>query len=517
MSVSTADARAKRRRVRRVDTPAGLTHVPITARSTEQLKEALAPAQVRELNETISRGRALLEGRVVWNVSSTAHGGGVAEMLHSLLGYTRGAGIDARWVVIGGTPRFYNLTKRLHNELHGADGDMRPLGRPARALYDRVTAANAEALATLIDSHDIVLVHDPQPAGLVPAIKRSGARVVWRSHVGLDVPNDLTRQAWAFLLPYVVDADSYVFSRRAYVWEGLDRRKTAIIPPTIDAFSVKNEDLSEDTVVAILEAAGILAAEPGRTAPVYVRGDGTPGRVDRRATMVEDAPLPPDAPLVVQVSRWDHLKDPVGVMQKFATHVAPATGSHLMLAGPDVTAVTDDPEGALVWAETQEAWARLPAPGRARVHLALLPMDDPEENAAIVNAIQRRASVVVQKSLAEGFGLTVAEAMWKGKPVIGTRVGGIQDQIVNGATGYLVDPDDEEAFGRDTVRLLADPDRAAEMGALGRERVRRWFLGPRQLAQYVELFGRLIEGRTLRPRLLAGDQSRWRTPAARAR
>ena len=194
--------------------------------------------------------------------------------------------------------------------------------------------------------------------------------------------------------------------------------------------------------------------------PTFERSDGSPGRVDRAAEIDQDAPIPEEAPVVAQVSRWDRLKDPGGVLRGFAEHCENEV-AHLLVAGPSVAAVSDDPEGAEVLAEVRELRVGPPAAVRARVHLACLPMDDVEENAAIVNAIQRRAQVVVQKSLAEGFGLTVAEAMWKARPVVASRAGGIQDQIVDGVTGVLLDdPLDLARFGRACDELLGDPERA---------------------------------------------------------
>ena len=202
-----------------------------------------------------------------------------------------------------------------------------------------------------------------------------------------------------------------------------------------------------------------------------------------------------DAPLVAQVSRWDRLKDPLGVLQAFAEHVHGPDEPHLVLAGPDVFAVADDPEGAGVLEESLAAWRELPARVRRRVHLALLPMDDADENAVIVNALQRRADVVVQKSLAEGFGLTVSEAMWKARPVVATDVGGIRDQIEDGATGRLVQPRDLETFGRVVRGLLDDPHNAERMGEAAQIRVRDRFLGPRHLGQYVALLESVLNGR----------------------
>ena len=350
----------------------------------------------------------------------------------------------------------------------------------------------------LIDPQDVVLLHDPQTAGLVDAIRATGAIAIWRSHVGLDLPNDRAREAWAFLRPYVTDADGYVFSRRAFAWDELDAEKITIIPPSIDAFSPKNEDLSPAAVTGILCAAELLADHGGD--PLFTRSDGTPGRVDRDAVVVEEAPLQPDDRVILQVSRWDALKDPIGVMHGFAEHVAPDSQAHLMLAGPSVESVADDPEGRRVWEDSQAAWAQLDDEVRPRVHLTSLPMVDAEENAAIVNALQRYASVVVQKSLAEGFGLTVAEAMWKGKPVVASRIGGIQEQVVDGVTGILLDdPRDLAEFGRAVLRLLNDDDAARVMGAAGRERVREQFLGPRHLGQYFDLIHTLLDRRASAP------------------
>ena len=200
-----------------------------------------------------------------------------------------------------------------------------------------------------------------------------------------------------------------------------------------------------------------------------------------------------EKPVVVHVSRWDSLKDPIGTIEAFVANVALRTEAHLVLAGPDVTSVADDPEGLQVLEQCVSRWSNLAPEVRRRVHLAALPMDDPDENAAIVNALQRRATVVVQKSLAEGFGLTVAEAMWKGRPVVASGIGGIQEQIVDGESGILVAPRNLEAFGDAIVYLLSDPIAAARMGAAAQERVRGSFLGPRHLGQYLDLFTRVIE------------------------
>jgi trehalose synthase len=466
--------------------------VPVPALDPERFEAVLGQPAMASWRGLIGRGASELEGRVIWNVNSTARGGGVVELLQPLLGYARGAGVDARWLVISGDAEFFTLTKRLHNHLHGIDGDDGDLGAAERALYERTLARNAAELVPLVHRDDVVILHDPQTAGLVDAVAGTGAKVIWRCHVGLDVANDTARRAWSFLERYVLGADRCVFSRAAFAWDDLDPDRITVIRPSIDPFSPKNAEQTAAQSLAILARAGIVATR-GHPRATFVRADGTNGRVDRRAELLEESPLGVDQPVVLQVSRWDRLKDPVGVLQGFVEYVAPATGAHLLLAGPATEAVSDDPEGAEVLATVRAQWALLPDDARRRVHLASLPMVDLDENAAIVNALQRHADVVVQKSLAEGFGLTVAEAMWKQRPVVAGRVGGIQDQIVDGTSGVLVsDPRDLREYGGAVLGLLSDHDRSAAIGLAARERVRAEFLGPAHLEHYFTLIRQLI-------------------------
>ncbi|MCW3014846.1 MAG: glycosyltransferase [Solirubrobacterales bacterium] len=488
--------------------------VVMPPRSNERFREVLAPDRMEALERATEQARALLDGRVVWNVNSTAKGGGVVELLRPLVAYARGAGVDARWVVIDGTPEFFTITKRIHNHLHGTQGDGGALDDEARRVYESVLAANLAAFPGEIRPGDVVILHDPQPAGMAAAMKAAGAAVIWRCHVGVDEPNAVVRATWEFLRPYVAPADLYVFSRAAFAWDGLDRERVVVIPPSIDAFSPKNVDLDDDTVRATLAIAGLVAgsAEPGSV--TFERADGTPGRVERRARLVEDAPLPPDAAVVVQVSRWDALKDPIGVVRGFAEHVPADTCAHLVYAGPDVEAVADDPEGLRMLRETVAAREALPEEARARVHLASLPMEDLDENAIMVNALQRHARVITQKSLAEGFGLTVAEAMWKARPVIAPRIGGIQEQIVDGDSGVLLDdPRDLAAFGAAMTGLLDDAPRAERIGRNARERVRARFLNARTLLDYFEAIRRLLDDRE---RSVPTTPARRRAPAAKS-
>ena len=470
----------------------GLEDVNVASLDPDRLRPVLTPDAVARFEHTLTRGRELLESRTFWNVNSTAYGGGVAEMLRSLIGYARGAGLDARWLVVGCDAEFFLITKRIHNRLHGDEGDGGALGETERAIYERCCADNAELLATQVRARDVVLLHDPQTAGMIPRLLETGAPVIWRSHVGIDPPNDLARQAWRFLIPYIEPATAYVFSHRAYLWEGLDPAKLTVIAPSIDAFSPKNHPMSFTGVTAVLRVAGLAADHQHVPRAVFERLDGSIGHVSSQAQRVEERQLRLDVPLLMQVSRWDRLKDPAGVLAAFAEHVYPIDEPDLLLAGPDFTAVADDPEGAEVFAEVERAWSELPRRIRRRVHLALLPMRDADENAVIVNALQRRADVIAQKSLAEGFGLTVAEAMWKGRPVVGASVAGIREQIEDGRTGFLVDPSDLRAFGQRVSGLLDDPHDAERIGEAAQMRVRELFLGPRHLGQYVELLERVL-------------------------
>jgi trehalose synthase len=467
-----------------------LQEVPVASLSPERFR-ALVADRYEEVEEAIATARRLLTGRVVWHVNSTARGGGVAELLHSLLAYARGAGVDVRWMTISGNPDFFRVTKRIHNRLHESGGDGGPLGPAEREIYDAALREAADELVELVRPGDVVYIHDPQPAGLVPHLAAADVKVIWRCHIGVDRPGELARSTWEFLRPYVRDADAYVFSRERFVWDGLEESRIWIVPPSIDAFSPKNQDLDPEAVRSILAATGV--GEPDHhSRALFRRFDGSQARVGRRAELVQDGPVPDEAPLISQVSRWDRLKDPVGVLRCFAEY-AQANGAHLLLTGPSVAGVTDDPEGAEVLAEVSGRREALAPEKRGRVHLASLPMADIEENAAMVNAIQRRSDVVVQKSIAEGFGLTVAEAMWKGRPVVASRAGGIQDQIVDGESGVLIDdPRDLEAFANAIEGLLANPARASEIGDAARERVRAHFLGTRQLIQYLRSLDQLI-------------------------
>jgi trehalose synthase len=396
--------------------------VPVPAR--DRLGAALGDAQHRALDLLAERARAGLSGRTVWNVNSTATGGGVAEMLRGLVGHAVAAGIDTRWLVVEGAGPFFAVTKRIHNGLQASAGDGGDLGDAERRIYEATLSPEAEGLRGRLRPGDVVVLHDPQTAGLAEVVRACGAVAVWRCHVGTETRDRWTERAWSFLRPYVRAAAASVFSRAEYVPEYLhdDGAVTVVIPPAIDPISVKNTALDPARVSDILVAAGLLDGPPGT-------GSG----VRRPASLCRDGgPFPREVPLVVQVSRWDR-----------------------------------------------------------RVGLGSLDMSDVDENALVVNALQRHATVVTQKSLQEGFGLTVAEAMWKYRPVVAAAVGGIQDQIHDGVSGRLVDPEDRPGFAAAIVELLADPEAGRRLGSAAHERVRERFLPDRQLAQWLDLVLRL--------------------------
>jgi trehalose synthase len=456
--------------------------VPIHPLPPERFRSLLGEAWP-ETEAAIERAQRLLGDRTVWHINSTDRGGGVVELLSSLLAYAAGAGVSVRWLVVTGPPEFFEVTKRLHNRLHGTPGDGGPLDAEARRLYEETLERNAAEIGSLMGEDDMVICHDPQTAGLVPSLGEHACGVLWRCHIGLDEPNDLAREAWRFLRPWVERADGFIFSRRQFAWEGLDQDRILISEPVIDAFSPKNQELEPDRVTAILHQAQLLDGGSGAD-PVFERTDGSTARVAHFAELDEDVRLRPDTRIVCQVSRWDRLKDPLGVIEGLAPTLA-AHDAQLVLAGPGPGTVADDPESATVLAEVRAARASLEPPQRERVHLASLPMMDLEENAAIVNALQRHSDVVVQKSLAEGFGLTVAEAMWKRRPVVASRVGGIQEQIVDGESGILVEPRNLEAFADAVGGLLDDRQRAGAMGEAASLRVRDHFLATASLLRYL--------------------------------
>ncbi|RPF27246.1 glycosyltransferase [Georgenia muralis] len=514
--------------------------VDVAATPLATLVAALDEVSARRLEAGAARARGLLADRRVWNVSATEVGG-VGELLRSLLPYVTGAGVDVRWLVVDGDSDFRLVTDRLHHALHGDRGDGGPLGRDEMAMYDRVLAANLEEVRSQVAPGDVVVLHDPGTAGLAPGLAARGAHVVWRCHIGSDVAGEVSDAGWAFLEPSLAHAERSVFSRADYRPGFLDAVTVRVIAPSVDPLSAKNRPLEDAEVRDLLRGAGILAGAgstglggpgsgvqaggPGSGAQagssgsvVRAGGPGSGAQADGPGSVVRTGglgsvvragalgsvvrtgdlgsvvraggPVPPDARVVLQLSRWNRLKDMTGLLIAFdeACEELPED-VHLLLAGADVG--PEDTEGEEVLERCLQMWAGLEAGVRARVHVACLP--DTAASAVVVNAVQRYATVVVQKSLAEGFGLTVAEALWKGKPVVATAVGGIQDQITDGENGLLVDdPRDLAELMTHVGRLLAEPALARQLGETAHARVRQAYLSDRHLLQYVDLIAEML-------------------------
>ena len=263
-----------------------VTEVDVPVRSLSRFEPLIGAERYAEFRRAATASGERLAGRTVWNFNSTATGGGVAEMLEVLVGYIRDAGIDTRWHVIAGDATFFAITKRIHNRLHGADGDGGGLAESEAEHYAKVTTANAASALDLVRRGDVVLLHDPQTAGMAALLAESGARVVWRCHVGRDTTNEWTDQAWSFLRPHLAVCEAFIFSRRQYVPEWIDESKVHIIPPSIDPFSPKNQEMSDPAVILALRKIGLLepddAASRGHLRPQrrHPGPDRTPG-VDR--------------------------------------------------------------------------------------------------------------------------------------------------------------------------------------------------------------------------------------------
>lgn len=468
----------------------------------------LAPA-VAELHLEARGVVARLAGRTVWMVSSTARGGGVAEMLPTVTSLLRGLGLSVEWVVIGSDdPAFFDLTKQIHNLIHGEGSP--ELGAPERALYEAVNRANAESLRELVRPGDVVVVHDPQPLPILRELRRDVPLLgVWRCHIGLDAENTATRAAWRFLEPYFDAYQSAVFSAPEYIPRRLARRASVIFPG-IDPMAAKNRDLSLGRTVEILCSGGLIPC-PGPTVA------GPYASLARRVT--RDGGVAPvnvtesigllTRPIVTQVSRWDRLKGFQPLMEGFEElkrsiyDGGPADGPEhrrrldlvrLVLVGPEPLAIQDDPEALEVLEELRAAYRALHPAVQDDVALVLLPMHSLEENALMVNALQRASTIVVQNSLREGFGLTIAEAMWKRVPVLTTsRACGPRQQVRDGLDGRLIaDPENREELSDALNGMLADPERLERWGQSAQRRVHDQFLVLTQLRSWARLLSTLL-------------------------
>ena len=473
-----------------------LTEIPLETRRFGDLGRYLLESMIERVRVAEQHAGELLGGRTVWVVNSTASGGGVAQLLRTLLPYWKGAGIDVRWVVLHGSGEFFGVTKRFHNQLQGQPGDGGVLGIEELTTLDRAALYHARAMASLVAPGDVVVLNDPQTAAMSEPLQRAGATVIWSCHIGIDHDNEYSWNAWRCLRPRLASVRRFVFSRYTSLPEWLGGAETSILTPGIDPGSTKNLPMPDAAARAILQHLGLAAGVPAAT-PTYDCTDGSTARLAGRPTVLDcdGAPHWGRDPVVVSLARWDRIKDPLGILDGFLERALPATGAHLLLAGPDPGQVADDPEAEAVLADVRERWRRLPPRARARVHVACLPLTSPEENAAMVNAIQRLATVVVKKSLQEGFGLGVTEAMWKARPVVASAVGGHLDQVQHRHSGLLADPADVAAFGDAIVELLHEPPRAARLGQAARERVRALFLNDWHFVRWVEVFGSALEPR----------------------
>ncbi len=468
--------------------------VIVPRRALANLEPLIGRERYGDLTRAAEVTRERLDGRAIWNISSTAEGGGVAEMLQVLVGYTLDLGFDVHWLVMSGDAEFFEITKRIHNQLHGAPGDGGVLAADAAAHYSRVADASAQNVLHFIRPGDVVFLHDPQTAGLAASLTAAGAHVVWRCHVGHELRNEWTDQAWTFIRHHLTTCKAFIFSMSAYVPTWMEDSMVWIIPPSIDPFSPKNDEIGHEEVLRILRRIGLLSGVEGDSPAFFSRRDGTKGPVERKASIVsvESRPLDPKYPLVLQVSRWDRLKDMTGVMKGFAVSVAGRVNAQLALVGPSFLEVSDDPEESSVFGECLSAWEELPIAERRSIYLVTLPMDDIDENATMVNAIQRYSTVIVQKSLAEGFGLTVTEAMWKSKAVIASGVGGIRAQIVPGTGLLLENASDLDAFGHTLFDLLRQPEVIASLGRRAHQHVLEAFVGDEHLKRYAFLLDWLL-------------------------
>jgi len=411
--------------------------LPIVPVQPKRVSEYVAAAG-EEAIERLRQAAQPLQGLRVLHVNSTAYGGGVAELLHTHVPLMNDLGIETSWMLVEGSDAFFAVTKAMHNALQGAET---PIDEPMRDAYWKRIRDNAREMPR---DFDVVLIHDPQPAAMLSVIEDEETRHgtwIWRCHIDLSAPYHLV---WEFFEPIVNRFDAAIFTAEEYVQPGVGVPVRAFIPPSIDPLSPKNAPMREAAWQAVVEPFGV----------------------------------DPDRPLISQVSRFDPWKDPLGVIDAYRLVRREVPEVQLVMVG---SLAHDDPEGMRYLDLTAEHAANDPD-----IHL-LTNLDGVGDSA--VNAFQRASDVIVQKSLREGFGLVVAEGMWKWKPVVGGDVGGIRLQIEDGVSGFLVDGVGECA--ERVIELLRDPERARAMGEAGRERVRERFLSLREIEDTLRLIGGL--------------------------
>lgn len=416
-----------------------LVSVPTTPRSISEYEFFVEPRDLEELHHLANK----LCGAKVLHINATAYGGGVSEMLYTLVPLMQSAGLDADWKVIQGSDEFYSVTKIMHNSLQGMDI---PLTDQMKSIYEHYQQINADLLK---GEYDYIIVHDPQPAGLPAFLKDSrlvGKHWIWRCHLDL---TRLNRRLWSYLIPYLGKYDANIFTMAHYANGHVnDLPPCYVVPPSIDPLSPKNMPLDEQTV--------------NRTLRKY--------KID------------PDKPIITQVSRFDPWKDPLGVIDAYRIAKKEVPDLQLILAA---SMATDDPES---WHYYEKTARHAGEDGDIFLLSNLQGVGNLE-----INAFQRGSDIVLQKSLQEGFGLTVAEALWKEKPVIGGNVGGITIQIDDGINGYLVES--VEQCADRILYLYRHPDEARQMGAAGKEKVRKKFLSTTNLKTYLNIFSDLVDVR----------------------
>ncbi len=390
--------------------------------------------------DEINEARALAEklaGKSVAHVNSTSFGGGVSEILRRLVPLMKDVGLNAEWKVIKGDKEFFDVTKTFHNALQGKEIQ---LTDGMKKVYLQQNELNSELLNL---DYDYVVIHDPQPLAIIHYSHERKGKWIWRCHIDLSHPNE---EFWNFLEPFFANYDAFIFSMKKYVKSPLEKRNVAVVSPSIDPLSDKNKPLPQHTILSTLERYDVDA----------------------------------DRPILIQVARFDPWKDPSGVIDVYRKVKKEVPKVQLLLI---TSMAPDDPEGWTYYERTARH-----AGEDYDIHLLtdLMGVRDLE-----VNAFQRASDVALLKSIREGFGLTVTEALWKEVPVVGGNVGGIPLQVINGETGYLVNTVEEAA--EKTLYLLKHPKEAKEMGEKGKEHVKENFLITRHLKDYLKLFLRLTD------------------------
>lgn len=464
---------------------------------------------VEDLRAVAQQYAGHLEDRTVWMVNSTAQGGGVAEMLPKVVSILRELGVSTEWaVIVSEEERFFQLTKHIHNLIHGS-GDPH-LSDDDRALYRSVSENMAEGLARRMDPGDPVVAHDPQPLGTGALLKEEmDVPAIWRCHIGLDESNAATETAWDFLQPWTQAYDETIFSLREYVPDFLEDRSD-LIHPAINPLSPKNRVLSTTELTDILRRAQLA----GSSHPTVDHDFATPARRLQRDGSFAPATRPQDLgllerPVITQVSRWDRLKGFAPLLQGFAQMKDPRfldrnavserdryrlCLSRLVLAGPDPESVSDDPEGQEVFNEICSLWHDLPPEIQQDVAVITLPMTSRRVNALMVNALQRCSTIVAQNSLREGFGLTVTEAMWKRQPVMGTNAAGLREQVKDGVHGRRnPKAEDPKSVAHTLHEMMNAEEERKQWARNARRRVSERYLVFTQVRRWLEVLAQAVD------------------------